>query len=232
MGEVIDYGGRKTASLKPSSMTAEDEVGIGGSGLPALEVGIRNHWEPDGVLKSDKIESCLLIVKWNLEHLGHRLNTSAAEVARFALHIGIRRLWSLPGIDELKDIRSFVHENSEDADDRRWFDQGAFDLGSSDTTTLHTRLYENDVVQCSGLASALGLRGPLVRQLAIMAGLIQSQNIPVKQNNQMVDILRRFREWIEDRLEKAQRRKKEVEAGADVRPRLVGPKKTWDDVVE
>jgi hypothetical protein len=39
----------------------------------------------------------------------------------------------LPGISELKEVRSSVHEKSEDAGDRRWFNLGAIDLESRDT---------------------------------------------------------------------------------------------------
>jgi hypothetical protein len=200
----------KTASLKPSDSTDDEEVGVLATALPPLEVGISNFWEPGTELRDDKIEGCLPIVKWNLEDIAYRVNRSVADVARYALHIGIDRLWTLPGIGELREIKSFVHHNSQDADDRRWFDHGAFDLRSSETLTLRTRLLQKDVAQCASLASAVGLRSPLVRQLAIMAGLIQSQNIPVEHSNQMVETLRRFREWIEDRLEKARRLRAQV----------------------
>ena len=228
MGKLIEY---RTASLKPSDTTDDEEVGVEAAALPPLEVGINNFWEPGTELKDDKIEGCLPMVKWNLEDIAYRVNRSVADVARYALHIGIDRLWTLPGIGELREIKSFVHHNSQDADDRRWFDHGAFDLGSSDTVTLRSRLLQKDVAQCASLASAVGLRPPLVRQLAIMAGLIQSQNIPVEHSNQMVETLRRFREWIEDRLEKARRLRAQVEGKAESRPRLAGPRKAWDDVI-
>lgn len=221
----------KAASLKPSDATDEDEVGVDVTASPSLEVAIGNGWEPGGELRDDKIEGCLPIVKWNLEDIAYRVGRSMADVTRYALHIGIGRLWSLPGIGELKEIKSFVHHNSQDPDDRRWFDRGVFDLGSSETVILRTRLLEADVAQCASLASAVGIGAPLVRQLAIMAGLIQSQNIPVEHCNRMVEILCEFRKWIEDRLEKSRELRAKVEAKAEARPKLVGPRKAWENVI-
>lgn len=228
MGQVIEY---RTASLKPKDMTGEEEAQVVAAALPPLEVGIRNQWQPNDELKSDKIEHCLQIVRWNLIDIADKLGMSQADVARYAVHYGIHRLFQLPGIAEIREIRSFVLHNSEDPEHRGWFDSGSFDLGTSRTVTLRTRLFEKDVAQCAGLASVLGLGPPLIRQLAIMAVLIESRELPVEHNNQMVGVLRSFRQWIEGRVEKARWIKGRVEEEAAGKPRKVGPKRTWEEVV-
>jgi hypothetical protein len=228
MGELIEY---KRASLKASELTEDEEVDVAVAALPALEVGIRNHWEPDDELKSDKIEHCLQIVRWNLIDIGEKLGMSQADVARYALHYGIRRLYQLPGIVEIRTIRSFVLHNSDDPEHRGWFDSGSFDLGTNQVATLRTRLFENDIAQCAGLASILGLGPPLIRQLAMMSVLIESRDLPVENQNQMVGILKRFRDWIEGRVEKARWIKARVEEEAGKTPKKVGAKMTWEDVI-
>ena len=228
MGKLIEA---RFASLKPRDATDEQELEVEVARMPPLEVGIRNQWEPNDELKNDKIEHCLQIVKWNLIDIADRLSMSQADVARYAVHFGIRRLFHLPGITEIREIRSFVLHNSEDPEHRRWFDSGSFDLGTSSTVTLRTRLFEKDQAQCAGLASIVGLAPPLIRQLAMMAVLIESRELPVEHNNEMVAILKGFREWIEGRVEKARWIKERVEEEAAKRPKKVGARRTWEEVV-
>jgi len=92
MGKLIEA---RFASLKPSDATGEQEVEVEVARMPPLEVGIRNQWEPNDELKSDKIEHCLPIVRWNLIDIADQLGISQPDVARYAVHFGIRRLFQL-----------------------------------------------------------------------------------------------------------------------------------------
>ena len=104
-------------------------------------------------------------------------------------------------------------------------------MRTSQTEVLRTRLFVGDINQCSKLASILGLGAPLIRQIAMMATLIQSLTIPVEHNNQMVETLRRFREWIERRAKRAEQLKARVERESRAKPKKIGPRKSWEDVI-
>jgi hypothetical protein len=186
--------------------------------------------EIDKDTRDDKIGKCHKIVKWNLIHIATKHSLSTTEVARAALHYGIRRLWSFPGIDEIARIRTFVHKH--DQESRGWFYRtNDLDLKTSDTAVLRTELFKIDIKLASSLASILGLSPPLVRQVAMMAALIENQDIPTRDVNLMVEILERFARYIQMRVNEAKRIEERVKEEIRIRPEHNESRKSWENVM-
>lgn len=197
-----------------------------------LEIG---NWVPSKEEKRNThIEGCNPIIPDNLKYLASEYATSQSKIARVAMRIGISLLWKLEGITEIQKIANFVHKHSDDQEDREFFSVAKFDgLESVYAKPLHIEFFENDVKQCDGLASRLGLLPGIVRQLAMMAGLIHARAIPLRDRDKMVCVLKGFKQWIKRRLEKAERIKKVLEEKQREFPHQAEERSTsWMDVID
>jgi hypothetical protein len=195
----------------------------------------RGNWAPSKEEKRNThIEGCNPLIPDNLKYLASEYRTSQSKIARVAMRIGINLLWTLEGIKELGKIAAFVHKHSDDQEDRDFFSSAKFDgLTSVYAKALHIEFFENDVKQCDGLASRLGLSPGIIRQLAMMAGLIHADAIPKGDRDRMVGILKAFRQWVKRRLERAERIKKVLEEKQRDFPQQPTERSTsWMDVID
>jgi hypothetical protein len=195
----------------------------------------KGNWAPSKEEKKNThIEGCNPIILDNLKYLASEYGKNQSRIARAAMNIGINLLWTIEGIKEIGKIAAFVHKHSDDQEDREFFSSAKFDgLTSVYAKPLHIEFFENDVKQCDGLASRLGLSPGIIRQLAMMAGLIHADAIPKGDRDRMVGILKAFRQWVKRRLERAERIKKVLEEKQRDFPQQPTERSTsWRDVIE
>jgi hypothetical protein len=165
----------------------------------------KGGWKPSKrEMKDVHIQKCNLLIKQNLEDLAYKHGTTQADIGRVAMWIGKDLLWSMKEIEEIGAIKSKIH-NSGDWHDRNYLSSIKFDgLKTSYATALHMEFHEVIVKQCDKLTSILDLKPGVIRQLALMAGLIHAQEIPDRDRLEMVKILREFVRWLKMKLEKAE----------------------------
>ena len=129
-------------------------------------------------------------------------------------------------------IWNYVHEKSLDQDDRQFFSLAKFDgLQSSYSQPLHMQVGEGEVSQCDRLSTELGLDRGVPLQLALMAGLIHSNEIPYRDRQDMVQILKKFTIWLDNRRRRAMEIKRivterELPSGTEI-----DNVTSWQDVV-
>ena len=126
-----------------------------------------------------------------------------SEVTRVAARRGRQILWMFPGVGELAEIhRQLVQRAPDDVNVHSWFERASFDLGTNDTGRLHGRINQDDKEMLHKLAEAVGLRHrpSTVMVLALAAGILRSEKIPVQYNNEFAKLLARFGQWIRERL--------------------------------
>jgi hypothetical protein len=236
LNSALTFGESNSSISKPDLPV----LVTGATWLPQVVTNLKQKvqqadWIPsDDKKRNTHIERCHPIISDNIKFLSHLYCKRQSEIARAALFLGINLLWTLNQIKEIKDIRMIVHTLSDDQEDREFFSSAKFDgLESAYAKPLHIEFFERDAKQCDGLASELGLNPGIVRQLALMAGLINAREIPQRDRDRMVGILKKFRQWLERRVKKAQDIKRIVQERqssctlpAENRPT------SWNDVIE
>ena len=180
---------------------------------------IRKFWVNSNELKGISIRHLLKVIRRSIQYLSYQYQVKQIEIYRVAVHLGIRFLYELPGVETIKEARHHLLKYSIDLDDIRLFENRFFDFKSNETTRFFGRFPEEDVNQCNGLADILGLNKTIVVQIATIYPLLHA-DIPVPAYNQMGEIFIRFRKELESWAEQAAELKNECRKGNDIMCRI------------
>jgi hypothetical protein len=192
------------------------------------EFGDNCYFDRD--LKTISVRSFLKILKRSITYLAGEYERNQSDVSRLALHIGIKSLWQFKDkIDQIKECRQKVHRSG-NIEFLTLFENGSFNLDSSDLIKFSGSFPEKDLLQCAGLASAVGLDKSVVYQLSMVAAFLRADELTQKENNFYFNLLCNFREWLNNRTGNALK----IAEIADGTPQsqIEGPFMKWTDVLK
>lgn len=155
------------------------------------------------------------MVRRSVQYLSYQYQAKQIEIFRVALRFGIRFLYDQPGVAIIKQAKHHLLEYSLDLDNIRLFESRFFDFKSNETARFFGRFPEEDVNQCNGLADILGLNKNIIVQIAIIYTLLHD-DIPAANFDQMVEILERFLNELENWAKKAGEIKNDCKKGTDI----------------
>ncbi len=198
-----------------------------------LAIRIERYQTPTKDEGSDiNIRNCLFLITRVVKRLARYHKVKQATVVGAAIKAGTKFLLSTIGndISRIDEAFDFVFENCpDDLDLLQRFESGFFDFKNTETRRYHNRCCGEDASICQRIAETMGLSEPVVYQVAIMAGLMTSKNVPVWHNNRIADIVSRFIRYADKRAKQAEQMRMACDKADPVK--LVGSRKTLDDTI-
>jgi len=147
----------------------------------------------------------ITMVKNNFRYLAYKYrnicpgsNLPEIAIANTAVVVGIRLLWHIAR-ETAKISGKAFRLSHEHGNNPKWHDKDSFDLGTSEFTKYFGKFPEKDLAQIRKLSQELGLPFKTVFNLCLIAGLLKSDKITVKDSNTFYHIISRFLTWLDRR---------------------------------
>jgi len=178
-------------------------------------------------VKPFSIYRCAQELRWSVSFLANEHSKSMALITGLAVHQGVITIYARDFIKVIDSAANRVFRISRDPEDRAWFEHGCFSLSFAGDKRLTTAVDKSDIELCGRLGAILGLKGYVINQLVLAAGLTYSSTLPTHTMNKLVDELRGFLEWGKQRARKAELELKRVEEDVAARTEESIRRKNW-----